>query len=98
MSPAPHRADKHVLIEEVVAEPDPIPENGALRKRARRVHRDHPDLLVLLAIALYQPSDNAALAHAGRSGEANRHGLTGVRVELGDHTLNLRILTLYLRD
>src|SRR5918999_941815 len=98
MSSSPHRADKDVLVQEVVGEADAVPEDCTLRERARRVNRDHPDLFLLRAVELYEPGDDAALADAGRAGEAHGDGLAGVRVELGDYPPGIRVLALDLGD
>src|SRR5215204_5333278 len=94
MPPAPHRAYKDVFVEEVVRKANAVTQDRTLRKWAGRVHGDYPNLLVFFAVELYEPSDDAALSHAGRTGKANGDGLAGVRVELGDHAGNLRILSL----
>src|ERR671910_925049 len=98
MPPAPHRADKDVFVEEVVRKANAVAQDRTLRKRAGRVHGDHPNLLVFFAVEFYEPGDDAALSHAGRTGKADGDGLAGVWIELGDHARNLRVLTLDLRD
>src|SRR5919199_3669534 len=98
VSAAPHRADKHPRVEEVLRQAYAVAEDRSFRERARRVNRDDAHLLILLAVELYELGDDAALAHAGRPGKAHAEGRTRMRIELGDDVRRLRVFAFDLRD
>src|SRR5688572_27086586 len=98
VSPGPHRPDKHPAVEEVVGEPDAVPEDGAPGERARGVHRDDADPPVLCAVEFYELRHNAALPHPGRTREADAQRVARLRIDLGDYPVRLRFAPLYLGD
>jgi hypothetical protein len=77
-----HRADEDAGIEEVVAEPDPVAEQRALRERARRVDGDDADALLLRAHVPDERADQRRLADARRARDADRVGAPGLAVEV----------------
>ena len=95
---ARHRADEHALVEEVLGEADPVPEQGSARERARRVDREHADAPLAAAQLLDERADHRALADAGRAGEADDPRLAGPGVELGDELGPGRVSVLDQRD
>ena len=93
-----HRADEDARVEEVVGEPDPVAEHGALGERARGVDREHADLAVGLAQLGADRADQGALADPGRAGEADDPRLAGAREELGDQPVALGVAVLDQAD
>ena len=80
-----HRADEHAGVEEVLGEPDPVAEERAAGERARRVDRDHArPSSPRRAHVGDERRDQARLADAGSSGEADDAGAAGAAVEQAD--------------
>jgi hypothetical protein len=67
----PHRADEDAGVEEVVGQADAVAEERTLRERARRVDGDDADCRVVRANVADERGDEARLADAGRSGDAD---------------------------
>ena len=82
-SRAPHRPDEDARVEEVVAQPDPVAEQRAVRERARRVDRDHADGLFLPRTCLTSAliSDDF---RPRRAGDADRVARPVSRIEVAD--------------
>src|SRR5262249_37685921 len=98
MASRPHRADEDLGVEEVVAEPDPVAEQRAVREGARGIDRDDADRDLTLADVPDQGRDEAGLAAPGRAGHADRVRRAGVRVEVGDDAVRERVAVLDERD
>ena len=84
MAARSHRADEHLWVEEVLREPDPVTEQSALRERARRIDRDHAGRALQRTDVPKQRGDQARLADARRSGDADRIRPSGRRVDVAD--------------
>src|SRR5579884_1457067 len=98
MAARPHRADEHARVEEVVRKANPVAEERALRERARRVDGDDPDGAVLRAHVRDERADQARLADARRPGDADRVGVAGLSVDVGDELVRGGIGALDERD
>src|SRR5215471_19002557 len=98
MPSRPHRADEDLRVEEVVAEPDPVAEQRAVREWARGIDRDHADGDVALTDVSDQGRDEARLPDAGRTGDADRVRGACLRVEVGYDAVGERIPVLDERD
>src|SRR5438132_1239732 len=61
MTACAHRPDEDFGIEKVVGKPDAVPEQCAVRERARRVDGDHTDRALLLAQVADQGGDETRL-------------------------------------
>src|SRR5438874_1358230 len=94
----PHRADEDLGVEEVVAEPDPVAEQRAVRERARGVDRDDAHRDIALPDVPDQRRDEARLPDAGRTGDPDRIRGARLRIEVGDDAVCERVAVLHERD
>src|SRR3954452_5076928 len=76
----PHRADEDLGVEEVVAEPDPVAEQRAVRERTRGIDRDDAHRDLALPDVPDQSRDEARLADSGRAGDPDR--VRGARLRI----------------
>src|SRR6185436_3024625 len=94
----PHGPDVDARIEEVIGQPDPIPEQRATRERARGIDGNDPDGAVGLADVADEGADEARLPHAGWAGHADDRGPSGGRVDLPHEGIGKRLTVLDERD
>ena len=85
-------------IEEVIGQADAVAEQRTLGERARRIDRDHADRLLRATDEADQRRDEARLADAGRAGEADRVGMTRLRIDVADHLIGEWVAVLDERD
>ena len=78
----------------MIGEPDPVTEERALRERARRIHRDDADAVLLSTYEPDERADQRRFPHARRAGDADPVGTAGVGVDLADEVVCERIAVL----
>src|SRR4051812_44304711 len=98
MAARPHRADEDAWVEEVIAQPDAVAEESAVRERARRIDRHDADRNVAFPHEPQERRDEARLADTRRPGEADRVHLPGLGIDVGDELVRERIGVLDERD
>src|SRR5688572_1555268 len=94
MSARGHGANEDAGIEEVVGEPDPVPEHGPVTERARRIHRDDPDRPSVSTNVPDQRRDEARLPYPGWSSDPDRVGASGTPVQLLDELVGAGVAVL----
>src|SRR5436190_2542137 len=82
-----HRADEDVGVEEVVAEPDPVAEQRAVREGARGIDGDDAHGDITFADEPDQRRDEARLPDSRRAGYPDRVRGAGLRIEVGDYAV-----------
>src|SRR5690606_33947315 len=69
-----HRADEEVVMAVELVHAHAVAEDGAARQRAGGIDRKDSDRAALREAALREAGDQAALARAGRAGDADAEG------------------------
>src|SRR5207247_11121806 len=98
MAARAHRADEDTRVEEMVGEPDAIAEQRALRKRARRIDRDHADALLPAAHVADERADQRRLADTRRACDSDAVRASRVGINLADEVVRERVAILDERD
>ncbi len=98
VTPSPHAADEHTLVQGMPGHPNPVAEDRAPGEGTAGIHGDHTHGLAGIPDHLNEAIHQRAFPSPRRAGHADQVGLARVRLQFGDQGGRLRVAILSQAD